>query len=132
MLFAAVARLATASDWDSAGRAWWNHIEYLASDDLEGRNVGSPGFEKAAQYMAAQFEAAGLKPGNGTSYFQPVNFVSTSFDPERSSLSLVRDGHATAIAVPGEAFLSYNSHAAHTLEAPLVFAGYGLTIPEAG
>ena len=41
----------------SGRQRWWSHIEYLASDELEGRNVGSPGFEKAAQYVPVSSNA---------------------------------------------------------------------------
>ncbi|WP_456406682.1 M20/M25/M40 family metallo-hydrolase, partial [Caldithrix abyssi] len=46
-------------------------IRYLASDELEGRGLGSEGLEKAARYIAEQFKKAGLQPGadDGT-YFQ--------------------------------------------------------------
>lgn len=47
------------------------HVAYLASDSLEGRLVGTPGIEKAADYIAAEFEAIGLQPAFDTSYFQP-------------------------------------------------------------
>ena len=120
-----------ASNWDAAGKQWWAHVQYLASDDLQGRDVGSPGFDKAAAYVAGEFEKAGLKPGVGSSYFQRVAFESTIIDPERSSLSLVHDGVGTRVPVPAEALLGYSGHPAATINAPLVFAGYGLSIPEA-
>jgi hypothetical protein len=48
------------------------HIEFLASDDLEGRGTGSLGEIKAANYIATQFKRAGLKPaGKDSSFFQP-------------------------------------------------------------
>ena len=42
------------------------HIEYLASDQLEGRGTGSKGELKAAQYIAKQFKKIGLKPADST------------------------------------------------------------------
>ena len=47
-------------------------IEYLASDELEGRGLGTPGLDKAADYIAKQFSDAGLQPCvDGTDdYFQ--------------------------------------------------------------
>ncbi|MHC4183370.1 MAG: M20/M25/M40 family metallo-hydrolase [Planctomycetota bacterium] len=47
-------------------------IEYLASDDLAGRGLGTPGLDKAADYIAKQFSDAGLQPcGDGSNdYFQ--------------------------------------------------------------
>ena len=41
------------------------HLKYLASDDLAGRGNGTPGLERAAEYIADQFRAAGLEPGLG-------------------------------------------------------------------
>ncbi len=122
---------AKGTDWDAAGKAWWKNVEYLASDDLQGRNVGSPGFDKAATYVAAQFEGAGLKPAGTQSYFQPVAFTEVSLNAEKSTLALVRDGRATPVAVPQEAQLGYSTSSASQIEAPIVFAGYGLVIPEA-
>src|SRR2546427_7334914 len=46
------------------------HIKYLASPDMKGRATGSPELEKAADYIAAQFRAIGLKPVDGRSYLQ--------------------------------------------------------------
>ena len=37
-------------------------IQFLASDELQGRDTPSPGLEKAAHYIAAEFKAMGLKP----------------------------------------------------------------------
>ncbi len=47
------------------------HVEYLASDALEGRAVGFPGNEKAVEYATKHLKEAGLKPaGDGASYHQ--------------------------------------------------------------
>ncbi|HEY3939260.1 MAG TPA: M28 family peptidase [Bryobacteraceae bacterium] len=119
----------TATNWDAAGKAWWKNIEYLASDKLQGRNVGSPGFEMAADYVSAQFEKAGLRAAGSAGYFQRVDFTETSLNS--SSLALVRDGRTTPVGVPEEAHLGYSAESPKSLEAPVVFAGYGLVIPEA-
>lgn len=37
-------------------------LEFLASDDLQGRDTGSPGIEKAAQYIETNFKEDGIKP----------------------------------------------------------------------
>ena len=57
-----------------------SHIDYLASDRLEGRGVGTAGIEQAAEYIAEQFAKAGLEPGgvDGT-FFQ--SFEMTLDDP---------------------------------------------------
>ncbi len=52
------------------------HVLFLASDALRGREAGSPEYRIAAEYVAAQFFAAGLKPaGDAGSYIQKVPLV---------------------------------------------------------
>lgn len=118
-------------DWGSLGKQWWAHVQYLASDELEGRNVGSPGYEKAADYVAAQFQQSELSPAGTTNYFQTVEFTETSLDAATSKLSLVSGERTVDVAVPAEAQLNYSVSSAASTEAPVVFAGYGLVIPEA-
>src|ERR1700723_3055980 len=61
-----------------------NHIKYLASPEMRGRESGSPELEKAAQYIAAQFKADGLKPPDGKSYLQAFE-VTTSAKPGKGN-----------------------------------------------
>jgi hypothetical protein len=51
------------------------HVQYLASDVLEGRLAGSEGEQKAADYIIAQYETAGLQPMGTQGYLQafPIN-----------------------------------------------------------
>ncbi len=121
----------TSTDWNAAGKQWWKHVGYLASDELQGREPGSAGYEKAAHYVATQFEHAGLEPAGTDNYFQPLEFTETSLDASKSSLLLVRKGQSTPIPVPQKAELGYSADSAASLDAPVVFAGYGLVIPEA-
>ncbi len=44
-------------------RAMAEHVNYLASDELMGRGLGSRGLEAAGKYIAEKFAAAGLAPG---------------------------------------------------------------------
>lgn len=47
------------------------YVTYLASDEMEGRGLGSSGIDKAADFIAGEFEDAGLRPGgDGGSFFQ--------------------------------------------------------------
>ena len=47
------------------------HVQYLASEELQGRGLGSAGLEKAAEYIAGELQKAGLKQGGDeNSYFQ--------------------------------------------------------------
>lgn len=49
------------------------HVEFLASDALEGRATPSPGLNVASEYIAAQFRRAGLKPQPDGTYFQTAS-----------------------------------------------------------
>src|SRR5437667_1397588 len=51
------------------------HIKYLASDELQGRGSGTPGCERAAEYIAAQFKQYGLKTSTEGGYYQPFEFT---------------------------------------------------------
>src|SRR5215207_8819846 len=53
----------------------------LSADDFEGRGPGTEGGKRAAQYIADQMKASGVKPGNGRSYFQNVKMVGVKADP---------------------------------------------------
>jgi hypothetical protein len=53
----------TASAADAPdGQRWWSHVLALADDKLEGRDTGSEGHRKAADYVAKEFGRAGLQP----------------------------------------------------------------------
>lgn len=56
------------------------HLGYLAGPECAGRGTGQPGFQKAAEYVAARFKEYGLKPvGPGGTYFQNVPYISNGF-----------------------------------------------------
>src|SRR4051812_8013498 len=130
-LLAAAATVLLLSQAPTDGRRWWAHIEYLADDSLQGRDVGSEGFEKAAVYVAGQFEKIGLKPAGIEGYRQPVMFESRRLVADSASLALVRDGREDALVLGQEASLSARSQLDDAIEAPMVFVGYGMSIPEA-
>jgi hypothetical protein len=109
---------------------WWKHIQYLASDELAGRETGSQGHRQAAQYVAAAFRRAGLKAGGTSGYFQPVKFISRKIVEERSNLAIVRNGIPQPIVLGEEATFGMGIEHAPRTEAPIVFVGYGLTVPE--
>ncbi|MGP0065084.1 MAG: M28 family metallopeptidase [Isosphaeraceae bacterium] len=113
------------------GQRWWSHVLALADDKLEGRNTGSEGHRKAAAYVAEQFERAGLKPAGTKGYLQPVRLTSISIDEDHSSLTLIRENGSQPLVLGHDAIISSRVDPAPMIEAPLVFAGYGLQIPEA-
>ena len=112
------------------GNRWWKHVEFLASDGLQGRNTGSPGHKRAAEYVAEQFKKAGLEPAGTAGYIQAVGFGTRQIDESRSSLSLTRDGRSMALTLGEHANFSLRIDPAPSVEAPLVFVGRGLNIPD--
>jgi len=117
---------------DDAGARWWAHVEVLANDGMEGRNTGSPGHKRAAEYVAAQFKSAGLEPAAAGGFIQPVKFDTRTIDESKSSLALIRDGAEERLTLGDDANISMRVDPAPSIDAPLVFVGYGLKIPERG
>src|SRR5262245_28874407 len=115
----------------SAGQSWFKHIEFLASDALEGRETGSEGHRRAAKYIASAFKRAGLRPAGGSKgYLQQVKFNSRKIIEGRSSLSIVRNGKEEPLVLGDDASIGMGVESAPRTEASLVFVGYGLTVPE--
>ena len=98
-----VCSLGAATAFD--GSRWWSHVQFLASDDLQGRDTGSPGHKKAVEYVTAQFERHGLKPAGEQGYIQPVKFISKVLDESKSSVVLVKGGKETPIKLGDEAII---------------------------
>ena len=90
-----------AADFAAEGDRWWAHIAFLADDKLQGREVGSDGYQEAAQYVAGKMETFGLKPAGTSGYFQPVKFETRQLVEDESSLTLVRDGGEESAGSPG-------------------------------
>lgn len=134
VVFAAAPALAQVSAplSDSARRVQ-AHMEFLASDLLEGREAGSPGYDIAADYVASQFKQLGLKPaGDDGTYFQRVPM--TAYRPaDEGSLVLRQAGVAVPLEFGKDFVIGRNPLSAETkLSASLVFVGYGVVAPERG
>ena len=111
------------------------HVLFLASDAMKGREAGSPEYDIAAQYVAAQFYAAGLKPaGDEGGYLQKVPLVSYKAADKGSFVWTPRGGGGPQPLVFGEDYVpSANAAKAETaVSAPVVFVGYGVDAPQYG
>ncbi len=103
------------------------HVKYLASDELEGRGSGTEGNKKAAEYLAEQFKAYGLKPaGENETFFQPFDFVSAVKLGGNNALAIEQKGKRTSLKVD-EDFRPYGFSSNAKATGSLVFAGYGIT-----
>ena len=114
----------------SAADAWWRHVQVLAHDSLAGRNAGAPGHEQASRYIADQFRQIGLRPGGSDGWFQRVGFVETALDAPRVTMDLRESGQWVPLTLGRDLRITARL-ATGDVEAPLVFAGYGLSLPTA-
>jgi peptidase M28-like protein len=103
------------------------HIDFLASDALEGRETGTRGYDVAAAYVAAQFEAAGLAPaGDDGTYFQQVRLRTMQVDPAQSSFSIA----GVPFTHRKDVIVGAMNAPVSDVDAEVVFAGFGVTSPE--
>jgi hypothetical protein len=131
-LLAIAAEKAPAPNRDAQSEARLRRdITFLASDECEGRGPGTPGIDKAADYIAAEFKKAGLKPGGAEgSYFQPFTIAANVLDePARLALTGPRGEEITL--KQGVQFWPMGLGASGSDKGPVVFAGYGITSAKA-
>jgi hypothetical protein len=103
-------------------------VEYLASDELEGRGIGTKGLDKAADYIADTFKKLGLQPAPGASdYFQPFTITAASAPDPKTALTV--GGQAYALE---KDFGVIGMSAEGQFDGPVVFAGYGVSSKEHG
>jgi len=97
----------------------------LSADDFEGRGPGTAGGKRAAQYIADQLKASGVKPANKKSYFQNVRLVGVKADPK----TVLQIGSGSYKF--GDDFVATTSAqlADVSIDADLVFVGYGIDAP---
>jgi len=117
-----------------AARQWWADISAMASDANEGRQTGSAGYDRAADYVISRFKALGLKPKGVTGYKQQVAFEQQVVNQGASSAALVgKDGAVQPLTAGQDILISgRGAPAPKTVDAPLVFIGYGLHLPKQG
>src|SRR5262245_55925131 len=110
---------------DLSPTRYLEHVKYLASDEMKGRASGSPELDKAADYIAAQFRSAGLRPmGDSNSYFQKFEVTTGATFGPKNELAL--NGSKLKINDDFVPIVFSNTAA---LDGPMVFVGYGITAP---
>lgn len=111
-----------------------SHIQYLADDRLLGRMPGTEGYQLAVDYVIDQYKSIGVEPAgeNGT-YLQQVKIRKALTDSGASFISKDNLGNATNLEF-GKDYVIFPSavETQTSLEAPLVFAGFGISAPDLG
>lgn len=102
------------------------HVKYFASDELEGRKMGSEGNDKAAKYIANYFTSVGVQPLDN-SYFQEFQVVTDAHLGDNNHLT-VEKGSQTMNWTVGEQYtpLGFSDNA--SVSGNLAFASYGITL----
>lgn len=105
------------------------HVAVLAADDMRGREAGTPDFDRAADYVAKQFAAAGAKPaGDQGGWYQTVP-MATSQPLDKGRITI--GGKPLVFGtdyIPGVSV----TQAAVDVDAPVVFVGLGVSAPGLG
>ncbi|OGX86004.1 peptidase M28 [Hymenobacter lapidarius] len=110
------------------------HIAYLADDKLQGRQAGTPGYQMAVDYVTKQLKSLGVQPaGDAGTYIQNVRLRKAFLKPGATFAAMGAQGAMPLTA--GQDYIVYPSPelpATSVQDAPLAFAGFGISAPELG
>jgi hypothetical protein len=103
-----------------------SYVTFLASPLLRGRVNGGPELEIAQEFIATNARLLGLKPANGTSFFQPYTVLRQSVDPAKTRIQVIPEGQDTITIKDPVVQLFPRSPSDFKLDGEVVFAGYGI------
>ncbi len=107
----------------------YEHIKYLASEELEGRYPGSVGGKFAMDYISKEFNIYGLTPFGDSSYIQFVEMITGIKLGSGNILEFHINGKSEEIEIEKDWIpLSFSSNG--KISGELVFAGYGISAPD--
>ncbi len=124
-----IAAAAPAPKADPLAASFRAHVAFLADDLMEGRGIGTPGHEIAANYIAQHFARLGLQPaGDNGSWFQRVNFAESRFASERETAVIETAAGKTINLENGVGLVLSPGDVAgpESISGEMVFVGYGL------
>jgi aminopeptidase YwaD len=105
-----------------------DHVASFTSEKMAGRLPGTSGYRLAAETVADHFAALGLHPGGDDGYFQELSIEANEIQGQ-PVLQLVGSDHAYTL---GEDYVFRGFTGQGSIKAPVVFCGYGLSLPERG
>jgi aminopeptidase YwaD len=105
------------------------HVEFLASDRLQGRRAGTPAADQAAEYIARQFRGSNLKPAATAGFLQPFTFVANVKLGAGNSFQMKAPGGSRSFNV-AEDFMPLAFSSSAPASGQVVFAGFGIGAPE--
>lgn len=107
------------------------HISDLSSDEFQGRKPFTDGETKTINYLKDHFNALGLEPGNGVSYFQEVPMVRITTKADNSML--VKSAKSNFSLKGFDDYVIWTDKTTSQIslrDNEIVFAGYGVVAPE--
>ncbi|HEX8186334.1 MAG TPA: M28 family peptidase [Blastocatellia bacterium] len=105
------------------------HVQFLASDKLQGRRTGTAAADEAADYIAKEFRSYGLKPATPQGFLQPFTFVS-GVRLGAQNVFQIKESDGNRSYKVGQEFMPLAFSSSEMAEGEMVFAGYGISAPE--
>ena len=106
-------------------------IKYMSSDEMGGRQPGTPGIQLCEDYIVAEYKKAGLKPLEDGTYLQSMEVGRTrSVDKDETALTLKGPKESNLELKLGEDFQQLLGRRDFDLNSDLVFVGYGISADE--
>jgi aminopeptidase YwaD len=105
------------------------HVQFLASDKLQGRRAGTAAADEAANYIAKEFSGYGLRPPSAEGFLQPFTFVSGVKLGEQNVFQ-VKDSAGAHTYKVGVDYMPLAFSSPEVAEGEVVFAHYGISAPE--
>jgi len=112
------------------------HVTFLASDNLEGRKIGSTGFAAAMKYSEDLFKRAGLKPlfadqNRDDGYRQPVTIIERNYTSP-GIMAINHGDRRTEFSADLFKYFNLKNDSLFLKNAALVYLDYGIYEPAAG
>jgi len=111
------------------------HMTVLASDEFEGRGLGSKGYEAALQYVEKSLTADGISPAGDNGAFRQRVPLRNSVVVQKASSLRVTSARGTRTLAYGKDYLLAADQRRENVSleaAPVVFVGYGVSAPAQG
>ena len=106
-------------------------VKTLTMPKMEGRGDGSKGLVRAEHLLAARYKSLGLEPAGKTGYLEPFTVTTGAKLKGKNSLVVTNGGTRQPVVLAQE-YVPFSFSQSGAVNAPLVFAGYGVTADEFG
>jgi hypothetical protein len=113
-----------ATEPNAATKRWWTHVTALANDKMQGRDTGSAAYQRAADYVATEFQKTGAQPaGDRNTFFQSVPMRRIQLNTSQSHAELHRKSSHYKLAWLRALTMTPAAGLPPQINAPLVFRG---------